>query len=352
VDFLEWQRKGTLDLNPYYQRRSVWNPRVKSLLLDSVLRGYPLPLIFLHNRVNARESTSTRQIVDGQQRLRTLLAYIDIDSIPEPDDWDDFTILKTHNSEYGGLRFKQLPHSAQRLILQTALSVNVLPSDISDVTILRIFQRMNTTGLKLTEQEVRNGTYFGEFKEASYELAYEQNQRWTSWGLFERQEIAQMREVEYTSDLIGALIHGVSARSTSAINTLYKEYDAAFPARLILSDQFRSIFDQLAIVFDQNYLPNRFRSTAWFYPLFCVAAGLSDSGRDPKNESPTDLPPSPDNQLHAYPPEDLIYALGALDEGLASRGQLPETVVEAMRRQTTHLAGRLQRIRLIRAFLR
>ncbi len=43
VDFLEWQRQGSLDLNPFYQRRSVWNPRVKSLLIDSLLKGYPVP---------------------------------------------------------------------------------------------------------------------------------------------------------------------------------------------------------------------------------------------------------------------------------------------------------------------
>lgn len=37
VDFLEWQRQRSLDLQPYYQRRSVWNPRVRSLLIDSLL---------------------------------------------------------------------------------------------------------------------------------------------------------------------------------------------------------------------------------------------------------------------------------------------------------------------------
>src|SRR5665647_2121709 len=92
VDFLEWQRQGSLDLKPYYQRRSVWNPRVKSLLIDSLLRGYPLPLIFLHNRLDVQRSTTVRQVVDGQQRLRTILAYIDVDCLREVDDWDRFTV--------------------------------------------------------------------------------------------------------------------------------------------------------------------------------------------------------------------------------------------------------------------
>ncbi|WP_028281067.1 hypothetical protein [Arthrobacter sp. H5] len=117
-----------------------------------------------------------------------------------------------------------LPDEAQQTILQTSLSVNVLPTDIPDVTILQIFQRMNTTGLRLKDQEVRNGSYFGEFKDASFALAYEQNQRWIEWGLFSRPDVAQMAEVEFTSDLVGALLRGVSGRSAAQITALYRDW--------------------------------------------------------------------------------------------------------------------------------
>ncbi len=65
VDFLEWQRQGSLDLQPYYQRRSVWNPRVRSLLIDSLLRGYPLPLASIFHRVTRPSRT---QRVSPQSR--------------------------------------------------------------------------------------------------------------------------------------------------------------------------------------------------------------------------------------------------------------------------------------------
>jgi hypothetical protein len=353
LDFLEWQRQGTLDLSPFYQRRPVWNPRVKSLLMDSILRGYPLPLIFLHRRLDIRTSENVRQVVDGQQRLRTILSFVDPDSISDPDDWDNFRIQRTHNPEFAGMSFADLPDHARETILQTSLSVNVLPSDIPNVTILQIFQRMNTTGLKLKDQEVRNGTYFGEFKDTAYSLAYEQNQRWTRWGLYSRQDVGQMAEVEFTSDLLGALIRGITSKSASQINALYRDYDETLPERDSLTADFRKAFDTLAPVFEERVnrsLPPRFRSTAWFYALFAIATGLQDDGLDPANDYPNALPPSPRIGT-VTDPERIAEALMKVDDLVSTRGALPEKLAEGLRRQTTHKASRLQRIRLIRSVL-
>ena len=49
-DFLDWKRGGILTVNPEYQRGAVWNEAQQKKLVDSVLRGYPLPLIYLHHK--------------------------------------------------------------------------------------------------------------------------------------------------------------------------------------------------------------------------------------------------------------------------------------------------------------
>lgn len=289
IDFLEWQRQGSLELRPFYQRRSVWNPRVRSLLIDSLLRGFPLPLIFLHSRLDVATSKTMRQVVDGQQRLRTILSFVDIESLGDREAWDEFTVLSSHNREFGGLSFSQLPDETQRVILQTPLSVNVLPAHVDDVTVLTIFQRMNSTGYKLNDQEIRNATYFGEFKDAAYELAYEQYQRWLRWDVFDMQEIAQMREVELTSDLMGFLMRGIQARTKAALNGLYKANDDAFPNRSVVQEEFRAAFGYL----DEVYSPSasrsglkRFRSSAWFYTIFAMAVTAVREGR---RSSPAEL---------------------------------------------------------------
>lgn len=348
VDFLEWQRQGTLNLSPFYQRRPVWNPRVKSLLMDSLVRGFPIPLIFLHNQLDMRTSKTVRQVVDGQQRLRTILSFIDPDCIADPDEWDDFRILRSHNRDYGNLAFAELPDDVQSNLLQTPLSVNVLPADIADVTVLQIFQRMNSTGIKLNPQEIRNGSYFGEFKDASYALAYEQSQRWIKWGLFDRQQVAQMREVEFVSDLLGLILRGVAARSDSYINSLYREFDERFDDRGVAEDKFRAAFDTLAPLYDgrtRHEMPARFRSTAWFYALFAVVLDVADS--DESDEEGSGLP-STGALNRALSAEQLADSLREVDNALTSRGRLADDIAESLRRQTTHRRGRLDRIRLVR----
>ncbi|WP_435080552.1 DUF262 domain-containing protein [Clavibacter michiganensis] len=353
LDFLEWQRQGTLNLRPFYQRRSVWNPRVKSLLMDSILKGYPLPLIFLHRRLDIASASNIRQVVDGQQRLRTILSFIDPDSIDDFDEWDDFRILRSHNRDFAGMSFADLPDEAQETILQTSLSVNVLPTDIPDVTILQIFQRMNTTGLRLKDQEVRNGTFFGEFKDSAYALAYEQSQRWTRWGLFERQDVGQMSEVEFASELMGALLRGVAGRSSTQITALYRDFDDSFEERDRVAADFRQAFELLAPVYEDRLgepLPPRFRSTSWFYALFAIAANLPDEGADPRNDYSGGLPPTRD-AVRRVTSSEIAEALVEVNRLVSTKGALPDDLSEGLRRQTTHKASRLQRIRLIRSVL-
>lgn len=327
VDFLEWQRQGSLDLKPYYQRRSVWNPRVKSLLIDSLLRGFPLPLVFLHNRLDVAKSKTVRQVVDGQQRLRTILSYVDLDCLSDVDDWDRFTVIRSHNRDYAGLAFHQLPDPVQARILQTPLSVNILPSDIDDVTVLTIFQRMNSTGFKLNDQEIRNATFFGDFKESSYQLAYGQNQRWQDWGIFSRQDVAQMKEVELTADLMGFLVEGVQARTKARLTRLYREYDEVFSERESVEESFNRIFDLLDGVYgsDGSRSPlKRFRSTAWFYAVFAVGSGRSTAGANVTAAA-------------------LVSALEAIELRLRAEG-LDEDVLRVLRGATADRGSRELRV--------
>ena len=127
-DFLSWQRDGTLDLAPAFQRRSVWKPGAKSFLLDTVVRGLPVPLIFIRERLSLIDGRKFREVVDGQQRLRTLFSFIDPsalhDYLPER---DSFTISRTHNTRLAGRTFDELNMQDRTKILTYRFSVQVIP---------------------------------------------------------------------------------------------------------------------------------------------------------------------------------------------------------------------------------
>jgi uncharacterized protein with ParB-like and HNH nuclease domain len=97
-DFVNWQKNSELNLSPIFQRRAVWPKGAKSYLIDSVLRGLPIPPIILRE-LPAQVDTfkSVREVVDGQQRIRTVLSFIAPQTLNDFDiARDSFKISKSH----------------------------------------------------------------------------------------------------------------------------------------------------------------------------------------------------------------------------------------------------------------
>ncbi len=186
-DFVAWQRDNALELNPNFQRRPVWKKGAKSYLMDTIIRGLPVPIIFLRDlRSDLKTLKAKRDVVDGQQRIRTILSFIDHKLLKDFDPArDDFTIDPTHNEKLGGKSFAQLDREHKQRILDYQFSVHSFPADTDDREILQIFARMNATGVKLNAQELRNADFYGRFKTLAYKLAMEQLNRWRDWRIFQ-----------------------------------------------------------------------------------------------------------------------------------------------------------------------
>ena len=270
-DFLSWQREGSLVLSPSFQRRPVWRPSAKSYLIDTVARGLPVPIIFLRERINLTTQTTTREVVDGQQRLRTLFTFIDSGSLSDFNkNRDPFSVSIQHNRELAGKQFSDLSDSTKRSILGYEFSTHVLPPDTEDRDVLMIFARLNSTGVQLNGQELRNAEYFGVFKSTMYELALEQLDRWRSWRIFNEEQIARMNEVELTSDLVMTMIDGLTGKSQSKLNKLYRRFDAQFPNERIVANRFGRLMDAIDEALGRNIPTTVFSSEVYFYSLFVL----------------------------------------------------------------------------------
>lgn len=139
ADFLQWQKAGGLDLAPIFQRRSVWSAKAKSYLVDTVVRGLPTPIIFLRDRIDLQSLRPSREVVDGQQRLRTLIGFIDPSALSDFDEERDaFLVIPTHNEEIAGKPFPELAPKFQHMILNYSVSTHVIPSTVDDREILMI----------------------------------------------------------------------------------------------------------------------------------------------------------------------------------------------------------------------
>lgn len=331
-DFLTWQKNGTLVLSPSFQRRSVWKKGAKSYLIDTVVKGLPIPILFIRERRTDLSSYEpVREIVDGQQRIRTLISYISSDILKDLNDSRDiFSVMKSHNKELAGKKFEDLSDDIKARILDYQFSVHVLPPGIDDREVLQIFARMNSTGIKLNSQELRNAEYFGEFKTSMYETAFKHLNRWRNWKIFTEDNISRMAEVELTSEFAIYTIKGSLGKKQASIDKMYEEYDEKFSKRKMFERRFDKVMDAIEDEFDTDLQFMSFSKKTLFFALFVTFYELM-FGTDSKLQHASSKPIS----------KGKISFLKQLSDNMEKKSSsLPSEVIDATIKQTTNAASR------------
>lgn len=319
-DFVSWFEDGRLELRPYFQRGSVWTPRARSFLIDTLLRGFPVPIIFLQNKRDSETMSSKRHVIDGQQRLRAVLSFVRPELIALEKNETAVRISRIHNEELAGKSFSQLSKDLQARLLDTEFSVHVLPAELPDRLLLELFARLNSTGEKLNEQELRNAEFHGAFKSSAYRIAYEHVHVWEQWKLFSARDFAKMKDVEFTSELMLAVLDGVQAKAKVRLDAAYRRFDEEFPTQHRVESEFRRVVDLLL----ESSTPARviFKSQSWVYALFNYTLS--------RQKAPS-LP-------------EMRGALGRLDERLREIDSLPDELQKALRGASTDRSSRLARL--------
>jgi uncharacterized protein with ParB-like and HNH nuclease domain len=167
--------EGMIDISPEYQRHFKWDPVRQSSLIESLLLGIPIPSLFM-----ATNPDSSWEVVDGVQRLTTILNFIGDQHLLEKVNINH-KILKLTGLEkldlMNGIEYVQLPKSMQFMLQTRPLRVTVL-NDRSDFNVrYDLFERLNTGGITLHEQEIRNCIFIGEFNDFIKELAQDETFR-------------------------------------------------------------------------------------------------------------------------------------------------------------------------------
>jgi len=272
-DFKQWYERRELVLVPKFQRRSVWNPKARSFFIDTIIRGKPVPPIFIRQSLDIRKETTMREVVDGQQRLNAIFDYLK----------DEFTVQKFHNPSIGGLKFSELPEDERERFLNYELSVALLIG-ATDPDVLDIFARINSFTITLNAQEKRNAKYFGAFKNFVYSLGYEHLPFWKAEGVLTDNKIARMGEAEITSELVVTMMDGLQNKKDK-LDEFYKQYDEEFPDAEKIGVRLRHCMDIIGNIFQNRLRGSRFASVPLFYSLFCVFYDLLYGLKGQKEET-------------------------------------------------------------------
>jgi hypothetical protein len=157
-----------INLNPPYQRRLRWDVKRKSRLIESLLMNVPIPPVFLYETDLARY-----EVVDGQQRLSAIREFFN----------NEFALTGLEQwSGLNGRRFSTLPpriksglnrRSLAAVILLAESQSAVEGSDAAGERDIKqyVFERLNTGGVRLNPQEIRNALYDGPFNRLLHELS-------------------------------------------------------------------------------------------------------------------------------------------------------------------------------------
>jgi hypothetical protein len=260
-DFAQWHETGQLVMTPRFQRREVWTVPKKSFLIDSILRGIPIPPIMLRSTITKKggKTLTGREVIDGQQRIHSILQYIN----------GEYRLSRTlEDAPWAGRFFSKLDADQQEAINQYPIFCMTFPG-LGDEEVLDIFSRLNIYSAQLTKQELRNGQFFGHFKQTVYKLSADYLGFWRENKILSERNIARMQEAELTSELMIAQIAGMQDKKKS-INGYYKEFDDEFPGRDVIFKRFRLTIEAISESCAEVLSKTAFHRPPLFYTLYCV----------------------------------------------------------------------------------
>lgn len=234
TDYCAAMDRREITVNSKYQRSDqVWPPAAKSFLIETIILGYPIPKFYLHQITDLKSKKAVKEIVDGQQRSKTI---------------HDFFLNKlrlSRNTETESTRGKiydELDDDQKANFLNYRLSIEMFVSAGAN-DIRESFRRLNSYTVPLNEEEKRHAVFQGEFKWFVYEKAKEYENTFLQLEVLTEKQLVRMQDAKILADFAYAFLKGVQTTKTKQLNDLYKENDKSFDARDDLSQRLREAFD-------------------------------------------------------------------------------------------------------------
>lgn len=213
--FIDLDSVGRIELNPPYQRKSVWTTNDRRFFLDTIFRNYPCPPIFIHKTIDDG-GVATYNIVDGKQRLETILKFAK----------NKIAIGKDFgNDDLNGKKFKELSPELKKVFWNYSVPVDFidLPQGLE---INEIFDRVNRNSKNLERQELRHARYDGWLISEAEREANEED-FWETIKVTSKAKSKRMKNVQLVSELLLIIIDNkIVGFDQDYLDERYAEFDS------------------------------------------------------------------------------------------------------------------------------
>jgi hypothetical protein len=290
---ISWFRQhyidGRLELRPPFQRKPVWTDKQRCSLIESILLDIPIPEIYVQV-TQEEEGGSSYGVVDGQQRLRTVLQFVGLENEADQGKGDDHNLFKLDTlpkaSLYLGKGFGDLSSEQKKKLFSYEVCVRLLYTE-NQTEVEDVFKRLNKFTMPLKPQELRNATYHSAFAKLAEKLADEEY--WAVNRIVTPASIRRMGDIEFMSDLLIGLIHGPQGGSAKILDDYYEMYEAyedEIPGEAKLKHLFDETLLAIKAIFPDISEVDRWSNRADFYTLFVALGSQLDKLAVPKAVKP------------------------------------------------------------------
>lgn len=202
-EFIQNDKDGKYNYETVYQREKVWSEEKKSFLIDTILKNFPIPPIFLRMKIEPDTGVTKYEVIDGKQRLSSIKEFVDGDVLlPE-----DFSGDGIGNEALNGASFADLSREPfekyKKQFWHYRIPVIFIETD-DEALVKSVFDRLNRNGEPLVPQELRHAKY-GDKK--IYRLIDKLAKDHIWKDIFEKSlEIDRMEDKEFISELLFFLL--------------------------------------------------------------------------------------------------------------------------------------------------
>lgn len=166
-NLMERLENGEIDLSPEFQRNSnLWSMEQQSRLIESLMLKIPIPTFYF----NATDDDKWI-VIDGLQRLSAFQNFLVGNEDSDGNCIKERLIGLEYMTDFNGFTFDELPRQYIRRIKETPIVAYTVEKGTPDTIVYNIFQRINTGGLELKPQEIRQALYVGKATELLRRMA-------------------------------------------------------------------------------------------------------------------------------------------------------------------------------------